>query len=176
MIRVVIENILLFLLPTLIYVAYMLVRRRHQPNAAQQIIDDAPGHLAAGDRRCRHDRRPGLFRHPHWRQTRRGLPAAGVPRRQDHPRAAKMNLREGDHPPRGSAVLAKAEWLNREATQAVLGELSGAGYVGRIVGGAVRNALLGSTSSRYRYCNRCPIRMTSPGCSSAAVTGSFQRV
>ena len=42
MIRVVIENILLFLLPTLIYVAFMLVRRRDQPNAAQQIIDDAP--------------------------------------------------------------------------------------------------------------------------------------
>ena len=43
MIRVVIENILLFLLPTALYVAYMLVRHRHQPQgSARQIIDDAP--------------------------------------------------------------------------------------------------------------------------------------
>ena len=43
MIRVVIENILLFLLPTLIYVAFMLIRRRDQPHGtARQIIDDAP--------------------------------------------------------------------------------------------------------------------------------------
>ena len=43
MIRVVIENILLFLLPTAIYIAYMLVRKRNQPpGTARQIIDDAP--------------------------------------------------------------------------------------------------------------------------------------
>ena len=43
MIRVVIENILLFLLPTAIYIAYMLVRSRNQPpGTARQIIDDAP--------------------------------------------------------------------------------------------------------------------------------------
>ncbi len=43
MIRVVIENILLFLLPTLIYVLFMLVRRRHTPGSTvQQIFDDAP--------------------------------------------------------------------------------------------------------------------------------------
>ena len=43
MIRVVIENILLFLLPTLVYVLFMLVRRRQNPNASvQQIFDDAP--------------------------------------------------------------------------------------------------------------------------------------
>ncbi|MGI9423672.1 MAG: DUF6111 family protein [Hyphomicrobiaceae bacterium] len=43
MIRVVIENILLFLLPTLIYVGFMLVRKRDQPSVgAKQIFDDAP--------------------------------------------------------------------------------------------------------------------------------------
>ena len=43
MIRVVIENILLFLLPTALYVAFMLLRNRHQrPGSARQIIDDAP--------------------------------------------------------------------------------------------------------------------------------------
>jgi poly(A) polymerase len=39
--------------------------------------------------------------------------------------------------------LAGAVWLHRPATQAVLGALSTAGHDARIVGGAVRNALLG---------------------------------
>jgi poly(A) polymerase len=39
--------------------------------------------------------------------------------------------------------LAGADWLVRPETQAVLGALSAAGYDARIVGGAVRNALLG---------------------------------
>ena len=43
MIRVVIENILLFLMPTLVYIGFMLLRNRNQPNVgAKQIIDDAP--------------------------------------------------------------------------------------------------------------------------------------
>ena len=54
-----------------------------------------------------------------------------------------MNRRGGDHPQGGSADLANADWLKREATQAVLGELSRAGHTARVVGGAVRNALLG---------------------------------
>ena len=39
--------------------------------------------------------------------------------------------------------LAKASWLTRPETQAVLAALKAAGHEGRIVGGAVRNALLG---------------------------------
>ena len=46
-----------------------------------------------------------------------------------------MNLRGGDHPHRGSAALADADWLQRKATQSVLSELARAGYVGRVVGG-----------------------------------------
>ena len=43
MIRIVIENILLFLLPTVLYVAFVMVRRRGQPNQSpQQILDEAP--------------------------------------------------------------------------------------------------------------------------------------
>lgn len=39
--------------------------------------------------------------------------------------------------------LANAPWLNRAETQTVLGALQAAGHAGRIVGGAVRNALIG---------------------------------
>ncbi|MGF1649530.1 MAG: DUF6111 family protein [Hyphomicrobiaceae bacterium] len=43
MIRIVIENLLLFLLPTILYVAYLMVMRRGQPSgSALQVIDDAP--------------------------------------------------------------------------------------------------------------------------------------
>jgi len=43
MIRIIIENVVLFLLPTLIYVAYVMLRRRGQPNGtAAQVFDDAP--------------------------------------------------------------------------------------------------------------------------------------
>ena len=43
MVRVVIENILLFLLPTLLYVAFIMIRRRGQPNnTPAQALDDAP--------------------------------------------------------------------------------------------------------------------------------------
>lgn len=43
MIRIVLENILLFLLPTVVYVAYVAMRRRDKPNnSPQQILDDAP--------------------------------------------------------------------------------------------------------------------------------------
>ena len=41
MIRVVIENILLFLLPTAMYVAYVLLTRR-RPTSAGTVINDAP--------------------------------------------------------------------------------------------------------------------------------------
>jgi poly(A) polymerase len=41
--------------------------------------------------------------------------------------------------------LAGADWLVRSDTQAVLGALSSAGHDARVVGGAVRNALLGET-------------------------------
>ena len=40
MIRVVIENILLFLLPTIVYVAYMLLTRTHATAGA--VVGDAP--------------------------------------------------------------------------------------------------------------------------------------
>ncbi|MEO1718963.1 MAG: DUF6111 family protein [Pseudomonadota bacterium] len=43
MIRIVIENIILFLLPTVIYVGYVYLRRRSEPNLnASDIFDDAP--------------------------------------------------------------------------------------------------------------------------------------
>ena len=41
MIRIVAENILLFLLPTLIYVAYIYLTREERPGAAR-VLDDAP--------------------------------------------------------------------------------------------------------------------------------------
>jgi hypothetical protein len=41
MIRIVIENILLFLLPTIIYVAYVYMTREEKPGAAR-VLDDAP--------------------------------------------------------------------------------------------------------------------------------------
>ncbi len=41
MIRIVAENILLFLLPTLIYVAYIYITREEKP-AAARVLDDAP--------------------------------------------------------------------------------------------------------------------------------------
>ena len=41
MIRIVIENILLFLLPTFIYVAYVYMTRDEKPEAAR-VLDDAP--------------------------------------------------------------------------------------------------------------------------------------
>jgi hypothetical protein len=41
MIRVVIENIALFLLPTIIYVAYVYMTRDEKPGAAR-VFDDAP--------------------------------------------------------------------------------------------------------------------------------------
>ncbi|MCL4765737.1 MAG: hypothetical protein KJZ80_05860 [Hyphomicrobiaceae bacterium] len=42
MIRIVIENMLLFLLPTLIYVAYALLWRRTEGASGARILDDAP--------------------------------------------------------------------------------------------------------------------------------------
>lgn len=45
MIRIVIENLLLFLLPTLIYIAYTLLKRRRAEGAASGaagVLDDAP--------------------------------------------------------------------------------------------------------------------------------------
>ncbi|MEL6297811.1 MAG: DUF6111 family protein [Pseudomonadota bacterium] len=43
MIRIVIQNILLFLLPTILYVGYMFVRRRGTSSgSANQVFDDAP--------------------------------------------------------------------------------------------------------------------------------------
>jgi len=43
MIRIVIENILLFLLPTALYVAFIMLRRRGKsPQSPKQILDDAP--------------------------------------------------------------------------------------------------------------------------------------
>jgi len=41
MIRIVAENILLFLLPTIIYVAYVYMTREEKPGAAR-VLDDAP--------------------------------------------------------------------------------------------------------------------------------------
>ena len=42
MIRIIIENTLLFLLPTVIYVAYVLLRRRIEGTADINVLDDAP--------------------------------------------------------------------------------------------------------------------------------------
>lgn len=43
MIRIILENIVLFLLPTVLYVAFVMLRRRGQPNGtAAQVFDDAP--------------------------------------------------------------------------------------------------------------------------------------
>ncbi|MEM7777601.1 MAG: DUF6111 family protein [Pseudomonadota bacterium] len=43
MIRIVIENIVLFALPTLLYIAFVMIRRRGQANnTATQALDDAP--------------------------------------------------------------------------------------------------------------------------------------
>ena len=41
MIRIVAENILLFLLPTIVYVAYVYLTREEKPGAAR-VLDDAP--------------------------------------------------------------------------------------------------------------------------------------
>jgi Family of unknown function (DUF6111) len=41
MIRIVIENVLLFLLPTLIYIAYVFLRRRGEGGSGA-VFDDAP--------------------------------------------------------------------------------------------------------------------------------------
>jgi hypothetical protein len=43
MLRVVIENLILFLLPTIVYVAFVLLRRRGKPDQSpQRVLDDAP--------------------------------------------------------------------------------------------------------------------------------------
>lgn len=43
MIRIVLENVLLFLLPTLAYVAYVMLRRRAgDKKSAQDVLDEAP--------------------------------------------------------------------------------------------------------------------------------------
>ena len=43
MMRIVIENLLLFLLPTVLYVAFVMIRRRGQPHGSPaQILDEAP--------------------------------------------------------------------------------------------------------------------------------------
>ena len=41
MIRIVAENILLFLLPTIVYIAYVYLTREERPGAAR-VLDDAP--------------------------------------------------------------------------------------------------------------------------------------
>jgi hypothetical protein len=41
MIRIVAENVLLFLLPTIVYVAYIYMTREEKPGAAR-VLDDAP--------------------------------------------------------------------------------------------------------------------------------------
>ena len=41
MIRIVAENILLFLLPTIVYIAYVYLTREESPGAAR-MLDDAP--------------------------------------------------------------------------------------------------------------------------------------
>ena len=41
MIRIVVENILLFLLPTFVYVAYIYMTREERPGATR-VLDDAP--------------------------------------------------------------------------------------------------------------------------------------
>jgi hypothetical protein len=41
MLRIVIENVLLFLLPTIVYVAFVYMTREERPGAAR-VLDDAP--------------------------------------------------------------------------------------------------------------------------------------
>jgi len=42
MIRVVFENLLLFLLPTLVYVVYVMVARKQEAGSGAQVLNDAP--------------------------------------------------------------------------------------------------------------------------------------
>lgn len=42
MIRIVLENLLLFLLPTLVYVVYVYVARSERAGSAAQVMNDAP--------------------------------------------------------------------------------------------------------------------------------------
>lgn len=42
MIRVIVENVLLFLLPTAMYLAYMVLTRRSNPDRGGSIVSDAP--------------------------------------------------------------------------------------------------------------------------------------
>jgi hypothetical protein len=42
MIRIVIENVLLFLLPTFVYVAYVFLKRRLNSGTAGNVLDEAP--------------------------------------------------------------------------------------------------------------------------------------
>jgi len=42
MIRIIIENTLLFLLPTAIYIAYVLLKRRVEGASSARVLDDAP--------------------------------------------------------------------------------------------------------------------------------------
>lgn len=42
MIRLIIENTLLFLLPTVVYVAYVLLKRRIEGTSDVNVLDDAP--------------------------------------------------------------------------------------------------------------------------------------
>jgi len=42
MIRIIIENMLLFLLPTLVYVAYVFLKRRTEGADSSNLLDDAP--------------------------------------------------------------------------------------------------------------------------------------
>ena len=140
MIRIVIENVLLFLLPTAMYVGYVLLtrrdhlgRRRHQRCAAD---------LAVRRRRAARGGDADLLRRDdHGRQARSDLHAAAHERRAHRARPAQVAVPRGRFRPLPAS--SGADWLQRPETQAVFAALAARGFAARAVGGAVRNALLG---------------------------------
>jgi hypothetical protein len=145
MIRIIGENILLFLLPTIVYVAYVYLTREEKQGAAR-VLDDAPliwlfvagavlvtvtlvtfAFLSGG--------KPGQGLHAARDEGR--AHRAGPPRLA----AGSTMTRADDAGPLPS--LADAEWLNKPQARAVFAALRAAGAAARAVGGAVRNALMG---------------------------------
>ena len=144
MIRVVIENILLFLLPTAIYLGYVLLTRRSANTPGDGHQRGAAG-LAVRARRAVRGRHARLLRHHHaGRHAGSGLYPAAHEERADRARSAQVAApMTASTTPGPLPRLAGADWLTRRETQAVFAALAAKGFAARAVGGAVRNALLG---------------------------------
>ena len=143
MTRVVLENVMLFLLPTLLYVGYVYLTRE-PGRGATRVMDEAPliwlfiAGSGAGDRDARR------LRVDLGGQAGTALRAGGHEGRQDRSRphrveSGMIGQETGGTPP----SLAGAEWLARPATRAVFAAITVGGEQARAVGGAVRNALVG---------------------------------